>query len=119
MKKQTTHNASIANQLLSEKTMNIAYIAIIIFAFIAVYYYIFDSKLDLNGDNFNYLNYAKSIMIGNGYSSPYNADYPHTNWYPPGYSTILAIAMLSVGENVILLKIINGLFFLGSILLFY
>jgi hypothetical protein len=98
---------------------NWVYPALLFFVFIWSYSHIFDAKLDLNGDNFGYLNYASSILQGKGYSSPYSADFPATNWFPPGYSTILATLMLVFGQNIVLLKIANGLFFLGAILLFY
>lgn len=90
---------------------NWVYPALLFFVFIWSYSHIFDAKLDLNGDNFGYLNYASSILQGKGYSSPYSADFPATNWFPPGYSTILATLMLVFGQNIVLLKIANGLFF--------
>ena len=52
--------------------------------FVVVYVYVFDSKLDMNGDNYGYLNYARSILEGKGYVSPYTPDLPATNWFPPG-----------------------------------
>lgn len=96
---------------------NLIYQLILGFIFVVSYSYIFDSKLDLNGDNFNYLNFASSIIDGNGYSSPHTPDYPPTNYFPPGYSTILALTMFITGKKIVLFKIINGLFFLGSILI--
>ena len=87
--------------------------------FIISYLYIFDVKFDLNGDNFEYLNLAKSIIEGKGYSFPYAPNSIPTNWFPPGYSSILALEMFVFGNNIIAFKVINGLFFLGSILLLY
>ena len=98
---------------------NLIYLVFLSFIFLLAYSQIFDKKLDLNGDNFGYLNYASSILQGHGYSSPYSPDYPATNWFPPGYSCILAVLMLFVGNNIVLLKVANGLFFLGGILLFF
>lgn len=92
---------------------------LLIFLFIIAYNYIFNKHLDLNGDNFDYMNYARSILQGHGYSSPYTPEYLPTNHYPPGYSTILAIAMFFIGNDIVLLKILNGLLFLGSIVLLY
>ncbi|MCH8927393.1 MAG: phospholipid carrier-dependent glycosyltransferase [Candidatus Marinimicrobia bacterium] len=97
---------------------NLIYQLILGFIFVISYSYIFDGKLDLNGDNFKYLNYATSIIDGNGYSSPHTPDFPPTNWFPPGYSTILALAMFITGKKIVLFKIINGLFFLGTVLIF-
>lgn len=90
---------------------------VLIAIFIVAYKYIFKSNLDLNGDNFNYINYARSILDGHGYASPYTPARLPTNHYPPGYSALLAFAMFFVGKDVILLKILNGFFFIGSILL--
>lgn len=98
---------------------NLVYLILLSFVFLLAYIPIFDPKLDLNGDNFGYLNFASSILHGKGYSSPLSADYPATNWFPPGYSSILATLMFFFGSNIVLLKIANGLFFLGGILLFF
>jgi len=102
----------------SDKLKIIVSQLILIIAFAISYYYIFDIKLDTSGDNFNYLNYAKSILEGNGYSSPYTPSYHPTNWYPPGYSVIIASLMFFTGQNIIAFKITSGLFFLISILIF-
>ncbi len=92
---------------------------ILCIVFIISYIYIFDVKFDLNGDNFEYLNLAKSIIEGKGYSFPYTPNSIPTNWFPPGYPCILALEMIVGGNNIVLFKVINGLFFLGSILLLY
>lgn len=102
-----------------EKYSTIIHSLLLLVSFIIIYIFIFDTKLDLNGDNYNYINYASSILEGKGYSSPYSAEYIPTNWYPPGYSFILATVMLFVGKNIIGLKILNGLFFFGSILILF
>ncbi|MCZ6703871.1 MAG: phospholipid carrier-dependent glycosyltransferase [Ignavibacteria bacterium] len=108
--------SSIDGKILSNYS-NLIYKIILSFILVVSYSYIFDSKLDLNGDNFRYLNFATSIIEGNGYSSPHTPDYLPTNWFPPGYPTILALTMFVTGKKIVLFKIINGLFFLGSILL--
>lgn len=87
--------------------------------FVVVYVYVFDSKLDMNGDNYGYLNYARSILEGKGYVSPYTPDLPATNWFPPGYSTLLAGLMALFGSNVVLFKIFNGLLYAASVFLLY
>ncbi|UTW67598.1 phospholipid carrier-dependent glycosyltransferase [bacterium SCSIO 12643] len=95
------------------------YPLIISVVFLFIYAFIFDMKLDTNGDNYNYLNYATSILDGHGYSSPYNSNYSPTNWYPPGYSSLLAITMVFFGENIPLLKVLNGVLYLVGLILFY
>lgn len=90
---------------------------LLILVFVMVYSFIFDKKLDLNGDNFGYINYARSIMSGHGYSSPLTPEYAATNWFPPGYSTMLAFLMSIFGDNIVILKLVNGLLYLGGMLL--
>jgi len=87
--------------------------------FIISFSSVFDSKLDLNGDNFNYLMLSKSLAEGNGYVSTIMGDKLPVNFYPPGYPAILAVFRLLFGDNVIIFKIINGLFLLISILLLF
>jgi len=98
---------------------NWIYLTLLSFVFLLAYTYIFDKKMDLNGDNFGYLNYASSMLQGKGYSSPYNPDFAPTNWFPPGYSSMLAVLMFFFGDNTVLLSVVNGLLFLGGILLFF
>lgn len=119
MKKNVTKSHKLPVGEKVERDYNLLYLIILSFVFVLAYSHIFDKKLDLNGDNFGYLNFATSILHGMGYSSPYSADFPATNWFPPGYSSILAILMVFFGNNIVLFKIVNGLFFLGGILLFF
>jgi hypothetical protein len=58
-------------------------------------------------------------LDGHGYSSPYNSNYTPTNWYPPGYSSLLAVTMVFFGENIPILKILNGILYLLSLILLY
>lgn len=95
------------------------YSIIILCSFAIIYRFIFDLKLDLNGDNFNYLNYATSMFKGYGYSSPYSASLVPVNHFPPGYSSLLASFMLIFGNNIIVFKILNGLFYFLSIYFLY
>ena len=64
--------------------------ALLIISFVFIYPYIFDSKFDLNGDNFNYLNFGEAIAKGYGYISPNTPNHVPQNWYPPGYPIIIA-----------------------------
>ena len=98
---------------------DLIYLLLLVLVFLISYSYIFDKKLDLNGDNFGYLNYAKAIYDGKGYVTPYSPEFPPTNWFPPGYSALLAGLMTVFGQNVVLFKCFNGLFYLASILLLY
>jgi hypothetical protein len=115
-------NASVAveSAVKASKIKNdLIYLVLLSIVFLISYSFIFDKKLDLNGDNFGYLNYAKAIFDGKGYVSPYSPSFPPTNWFPPGYSALLASLMFFFGDNIVLFKIFNGLLYFGAILLLY
>ena len=95
------------------------FVPLLFLVFLFIYGYMFDHKLDINGDNYNYINYGYTILEGKGYASPYSPAFNATNWYPPGYSVILSAVMAFVGKNIVLLKWLNGLFFIASITLWY
>lgn len=88
-------------------------------SFSASFYYIFDKKVDLNGDNAKYYLLAKSIAQGKGYVSVYSPGEPPTSVYPPGYPALMSGVMVFT-ESVTAQKILNGLFLLLSgVLLFF
>ncbi len=87
-------------------------------SFSASFYYIFDPKVDLNGDNAKYYLLAQSIAQGKGYVSVYSPGEPPTSIYPPGYPALMSSVMVFT-ESVTAQKILNGLFLLLSgVLLF-
>lgn len=94
------------------------YIIISVF-FAFTYYYTFDSKLDLNGDNATYLRLAKNIADGHGYSSKTPDGYLPTGVFPPGYSFFLSVFMFLGIKSLVFFKVLNGLLLLGSLLLLY
>ena len=101
---------------------NLALILLLLFTTIC-YIYVFDKKLSLNGDNVTYYLLGRSIASGNGYSEIWTSENkPHTQ-YPPGYPAIMSIIILFLPEdestNIFVLKILNGLFFVGAILLLF
>ncbi len=87
--------------------------------FCMAYVYAFDSKLDLNGDNANYLRYARSIAAGHGYASPGVDGYTPVGHYPPAYSTFLAAFMALGIDNLVFFKVLNWLLLTASLCLFY
>jgi tetratricopeptide (TPR) repeat protein len=87
------------------------------------YIYVFDKKLSLNGDNVTYYLLGKSIASGHGYSEIWTSENkPHTQ-YPPGYPAIMSIIMRFLPENeltnIVVLKILNGFLFFGTIVLLF
>jgi len=95
-------------------------IVLIIASSIATYSYTFDKKLDFNGDNAKYIELARSLAGGHGFATEgiKFQRIPHTH-FPPGYPVLLALPMVLGIDSLIALKILNGLFMLAALLLFY
>lgn len=101
------------------KYKNLVVVLALCVSFSASFYYIFDKKVDLNGDNAKYYLLAKSIAHGKGYVSVYSPGEPPTSVYPPGYPALMSGVMVFT-ESVSAQKILNGLFLLLSgVLLFF
>ena len=94
------------------------YYSIIVLIFAIAFSYIFNSKIDLNGDNVYYYLTAKAISEGNGMSLAFGPYIIPTNGFPPGYPFLLSLVMLFT-KNIVVLKIFNGLLFLASSLIFF
>lgn len=92
------------------------YYVALTFIFILVYPFIFDSKLFLGGDNATYYSLAKGIASDFNFAASYHPNPQPSNHYPPGYPFILAIAIKLGITSLKGLKILNGLFLLGSII---
>ncbi|PSQ75627.1 MAG: hypothetical protein BRD35_08550 [Bacteroidetes bacterium QH_7_62_13] len=98
---------------------SIIILAILCLSFSASFYYVFDQKVDLNGDNAKYYLLAESIAEGKGYVSVYSPGEPPTSIYPPGYPVLMSPVMMFT-ESVSAQKVLNGIFLLLSgILLFF
>ncbi|MDR1402230.1 MAG: phospholipid carrier-dependent glycosyltransferase [Tannerellaceae bacterium] len=94
------------------------YIVGLIVVFLIAFTYIFDKKLDLNGDNAEYYVLATSIAGGHGYSDITNEMHHSSNIFPPGYPLLMS-AIRIVTDSIIPQKVLNGLFLLSSTLLFF
>lgn len=92
---------------------------IITIIFIIVYPYVFNSKLFLGGDNAAYFSLANSIADEFQYVDFFNPAPVPANHFPPGYPFILAIAIKLGIDTLVGLKIVNGLFLLGSVYFTY
>lgn len=91
--------------------------AILIITFIKAFSFIFDAKIDLNGDNLEYFSYAKAILQG-GYTNIMSPRNGYTNNFPPGYPLLLSALMLFT-KNIVALKVYTGLMYLAGILLLF
>lgn len=98
---------------------NWLYIGILIIVFILSFTYIFDPKIDLNGDNCTYYQLAKSITSGKGYVRITSPSLNPTNVFPPGYPLLMAINMIITGGDIISQKILNGLLLIAALIILY
>lgn len=95
------------------------FVSIIAFtiAFVIVYVYIFDKKIDLSGDSLAYYFLGKNIFKGLGYVNTFTGVVNPENHFPPGYPFLIAIMMFVGVKSYVGVKIVNGLFFFGSLIL--
>ena len=65
------------------------YIGLLTIVWACAYIYIFNEKIDINGDNCRYYTFASSLASGQGYAD-ISAPTPHpTNAFPPGYPLLM------------------------------
>jgi len=94
-------------------------LAVICAVFVVNYEAVFDSKLDPNGDNITYFLLAKALSEGQGYTdilSPASVQHTH---FPPGYPLFMSVFMHFFPDNVVAMKILNGILFLLAVLLLF
>lgn len=96
-------------------------ITIIVFLplFILLYQYTFDEKIFTGGDNAAYYALGKSLVNDLEYTNFHMAGATPANHFPPGYPALIAIHMFFFGYGIIGVKLLNGFFLFGSIILSY
>lgn len=95
------------------------YLGIIALVWAFSFFYIFNTKIDLNGDNCCYYTYASAMASGEGYSDISSPTIRPTNNFPPGYP-LLMTPLRFFTDSIIAQKVLNGLFLLGgAVLLFF
>ena len=110
---------SIMKVNLNEKTLRWLMLAVIVVCFAFNYAANFDKKMDMNGDNYVYYQLARSLAKGHGYMSEIGpVPEPHMH-FPPGYPAFLSLFYHFFPDNVVPLKMLNGLLMLVSILLLF
>ena len=93
---------------------------LVLLLFLAVYSYVYDAKLDLNGDNATYLMLGKALAGGQGYVNLNSIDQTKNNHFPPGYPAIISALINVFGDSYNIPKLFNGICFGGVlVLLFY
>lgn len=80
-----------------------------------VYGYVFDEKINLNGDNMGYYASAKNIVQGKGFSYAYDIFATRLN-EPIGYPLLIAATML-ISDSMNFIALVNGVLLFLSILL--
>lgn len=89
--------------------------------FLILYSYIYDDKLDLGGDNANYLTLGRAISEGEGLVNIHHANRPPHHHFPPGYPILIgaALKISPFTDQIMFIKKTNGLFLLASCILLY
>ena len=94
------------------------YLAGLTLLFVLAFSYIFNEKLDMNGDNCTYYMLSTSIAEGHGYADITNAAHNPSNVFPPGYPLLMSVIRFFT-DSFFPQKVLNGLFLLGSALLLF
>lgn len=94
------------------------YAALLFLVWLLAYNYIFNEKLDLNGDNCSYYMNATSIATGHGYSDISTPSYGPVNNFPPGYPLLMS-PLRVLTDSIVLQKVLNGLFLMVAVWLLY
>ncbi|MDX1629382.1 MAG: phospholipid carrier-dependent glycosyltransferase, partial [Fulvivirga sp.] len=101
------------SHILKQKRSTFTYLIIILVTFGIAYAYSFDKKVALLGDNAYYYILGKALAEGEGYVNISKVSKSPNNHYPPGYPAIISVVRFLGGE-VMTVKLLNGLFLLGS-----
>lgn len=95
------------------------YASVLFVGTLLAFYIVFDEDPDLNGDNTNYHMLGKALSEGRGYTNTDGiVEVPATN-FPPGYPALVAVVMTFFSDDIITVKVANGVFFAVAILLLF
>ena len=101
------------------KHVKILYLVILIITFGTIYSSVFDKKVSLVGDNASYYILGTALANGEGYTNIHHQEKEAHYHYPPGYPVLIAGVMQLFSDDISTIKIVNGLLFLGSVLLLF
>jgi len=113
------HHDPRANTAVSGIARRFLYPLILLAIFVPTYVLIFDTKLDLNGDNARYYVLGKALSLGKGYVDIHSSEAGRAANVPPGYPALIGLVLKLVSSDFAAVKIANGVFFFLSILLLF
>ncbi len=88
----------------------------ILLGFLIIYIAVFDTKIDVGGDNAGYYILGKSISSGLGYTDIHLPNANPANHFPPGYPIILSVFM-NFSDDLFFWKSLMDYFFFFSLLM--
>jgi hypothetical protein len=102
-----------------QKNVRWILVGMIVVSFAFNYSKLFDPKPDTNGDNLYYYMLAYTLSQGKGYVTDIGpVPQPHVH-FPPGYPAFMSLFMMVFPDNIIVMKVLNGLLLLASLLLLF
>ncbi|MDR1879030.1 MAG: hypothetical protein LBQ64_05635 [Bacteroidales bacterium] len=117
-KKKENPNEKVV-RFINHKITTIILLSIVSIVYFSNYAAIFDKKLNLNGDNIYYFTCGKAIAEGKGYTSVMSFEETPQTHFPPGYSMFIAVLQKIAPDNIVFVKIVNGVLLWLSILLLF
>ncbi|MGB5982968.1 MAG: hypothetical protein WBG46_12565 [Nonlabens sp.] len=101
----------------ANKRLVALYTIVFIVLYTIVYCIIFDSKLSIIGDNASYYILGRALSNGEGFTNIHLIDQTSHFHYPPGYPAVISIIITFLSNNIITIKIFNGLFLVSALLI--
>ncbi|MBO6248442.1 MAG: hypothetical protein J6N54_06490, partial [Bacteroidales bacterium] len=107
------------NKIKGKLILHIVSLLVICAVFAVNYRAFFDPKLDPNGDNISYFLLAKALSEGQGYVDIIPpVPQPHVH-FPPGYPMFMSVFMRFFPDNIVAMKILNGILFILAVLMLF
>lgn len=100
------------------KKINWIILGITCVVFFFIYKAVFDEKIDLNGDDSSYYILARALAKGKGFVFDCDITQAPHNHFPAGYPFIMSLFM-KINGSLGFMKVLNGLFLLGTVVLVY
>ena len=106
------------NGFSNSSDQNAYLIALLIVAFIALVF-TFNPNLGYLSDSARYYLVGQSIAAGAGFVQIWDAEHPPDGLSSPLYPLMIAAVSLAVSESILMMKVMTGLFFLGSVWIYF